>query len=287
MWAFLHNRSICRADSCGNTFVLIDGRRSPLTLCPEEIKALCTKSQGLDADGLIIFEEVRAYHTYKMQYFNCDGYPADLCGNGLLSLARWIYELYQEEGQNENKFHPKSFVIESAKASHHIRVEKGLEEDGVRVTCQMPEIEDIEETTLEGHSLFIAKCGVPHLVLEGSSSANLKDELQKYAAIYRHHPHFEKRGGVNVNVVCFERGILYARTFERGVEGETESCGTGATAIAYFAHKTLGASYPIQVHMPGGVLSVNNLSTTGASISSRCLELTTSPKLFSVSPPLC
>lgn len=284
MWAFLHNRSICRADSCGNTFVLIDGREAPLALRPEEIKALCAKSQGLDADGLIIFEQVCAYHTYKMQYFNCDGYPADLCGNGLLSLARWIYELSQQASHNENGPCLKSFVIESTKASHHIHIEKGLEEDTVRVTCEMPEIEDVEEIMLEGHSLFIAKCGVPHLVMQGSSCESLQDELQKYAALYRHHPHFKKRGGVNVNVVCFERGILYAHTFERGVEGETKSCGTGATVIAYYAHKTLGIPYPIEVHMPGGVLSVNNRSTTGASILSRCLELTTPPKLFSVSP---
>jgi len=281
IWDSLHRSSICRADSCGNTFALIDGRGSTYIFSPEEIKALCSKSQGLDVDGLIIFEQKRALHTYAMRYFNCDGNAADLCGNGLASLSRWIYALHADKGLP----HPTSFIIESIKASHHVQIELGALKEDLSVTCEMPPITDIEKVVLGSCPLFVANCGVPHLVIRSFSPQSLKADLKKYAALYRYHPHFARRGGVNINITCLIKDELHVRTFERGVEGETKSCGTGACVTAFWAHQALHIPFPIQVHMPGGILRVEK-SGDGDFFSGK-LKLTTSPKLFSVSPPLC
>jgi diaminopimelate epimerase len=232
------------ADSCGNTFILIDERRSDLELSHQLIVRLC-ENRGVD--GLIAFNmHPKLRSTYIMRYYNRDGFEAELCGNGLASLGAWIHQL---DGKDV-------FKVISRAGKHTLSIQIG-EKGQVSVKCAMPKIEDIEEVTLDGETLFIAKCGVPHALLV-TSEENIQALIESRAKHFRSHPYFSRRGGVNVSAVCIDNKRVVAQTFERGVEAVTLSCGTGASVIAYFAHLKQGLKYPIEVQMPGGSLFVDS-----------------------------
>lgn len=230
------------ADSCGNTFILIDQRDSDLELSHQLIARLC-ENRGVD--GLITFTAYENSSAYEMRYYNRDGYEAELCGNGLASLGAWIYQLDA----------CASMTIISRAGEHALSIQ--VSETGtLSVSCLMPKIEDVEEVELEGESLFVAKCGVPHALMV-TSEDQIDSLIEAKAKRLRAHPHFDRRGGVNVSALALSKGKVIAQTFERGVEAVTLSCGTGACVIAHFAKVCLSLEYPIEVKMPGGSLFVD------------------------------
>ena len=231
------------ADSCGNTFILLDKRESGFELSHQLIVHLC-ESRGVD--GLIVFTaQKESASTYAMHYYNRDGYEAELCGNGLASLGAWIYQL---DGC-------KALQIVSRAGKHSLEVQKS-ESGELSVRCEMPKIEDIEKVELDGETLFVARCGVPHALLLTSNSS-VEAAFASHAKYFRNHPYFKRRGGVNVSALSLENGQVVAQTFERGVEAVTLSCGTGACVIAHYAHTQWDLKFPIEVKMPGGSLFVD------------------------------
>ncbi len=195
----------------GNDFILVDARSAPPPLDTDRIKWMCDRHFGIGADGLMLLH-THPDHAFEMRYFNADGRESTMCGNGgrcMIAFAREL-GLFGETG---------SFL-----ASDGLHQGKVLP-DG-RISLKMKDVEEIKHLP-QGYFL---DTGSPHLVrfIKGVRELDVASEGKKW----RQDPAFAP-GGTNVNFAEFIRpGHLFVRTFERGVEAETLSCGTGVTASA-------------------------------------------------------
>ncbi len=241
-------------NACGNDFILIDQRGAVLHNYSKKAWAiLCSRRIGIGADGVILLKSplrTPAAHL-AMSIINADGAEVDMCGNGLRALAAFTRELNLFE--NEKTLH-----IETLAGSFFATMQS-TQEWGV----QMIEARDISKFQLndlwpdiKGQSLYL-DTGVPHVVLEHLDIETL--DIARLAPSIRHDPRFPK--GTNVNwMQIMDENNIRVRTFERGVEGETLSCGTGVTASAYAYWRWNKNDKPLIVHTRGGVLSLEKNS---------------------------
>jgi diaminopimelate epimerase len=204
----------------GNDFVVIDGRNGlPSGIdAPDAIRALCSRTDGIGADG-VVFIERHPGDAFAIRYYNRDGSRGDLCGNASLCSA----SLAATTGMaGEGAF---SFMTDVG--SVRAAVAGGLPEitlSPVRVLRQ-----DAGITLGPGEErIGLADTGVPHLVVLVPDAPAI-DVLARGREL-RHHPSLDK--GANVNFVSRLETGWRMRTYERGVEGETLACGTGAVASA-------------------------------------------------------
>ncbi|HRX28551.1 MAG TPA: diaminopimelate epimerase [Saprospiraceae bacterium] len=226
----------------GNDFIMIDGREE---LCfdksdHELIERMCNRHYGIGADGLIILEPSEIA-DFRMTYFNSDGYLSTMCGNG----GRCIIFFANQLGIITNEC-----TFEAVDGLHKGYI---LSDSPPVVRLGMQDVKVVLE--LENDDFFI-DTGSPHYI----HYVNAMPEffVQEAGRIRYSEPYREE--GVNVNFVLQESpGNIEIRTFERGVEGETLSCGTGVTASAIsYAHKEgMEGLNNVQVHTQGGELSVN------------------------------
>lgn len=222
----------------GNDFVIIDNRE--LVLSKNDTKLfsrLCDRKFGIGADGLMLLEVSEdPEDDFKMVYFNADGNESSMCGNG----GRCLVAFASHIGVIQN-----SAVFTAIDGKHYAEIE------GDMVRLQMQNVEEIEK--YDSH-LFL-DTGSPHHVTQVKDLLNY-DVVNKGRAIRNGAPYFEK--GSNVNFVEAKAENEFAvRTYERGVEDETLSCGTGVTAVA-LSMDALGVSTGEEttIHTPGGVLKV-------------------------------
>ncbi|OAB25934.1 diaminopimelate epimerase [Flavobacterium fryxellicola] len=222
----------------GNDFVMIDNRTE---FFPKEntkrIAQLCDRRFGIGGDGLILLEnDVKT--DFKMVYYNSDGNQSSMCGNGGRCLVAFAKKL--QVIQNETTFI-------AADGVHHATIEA----DGL-VSLQMI---DVDEVKVSSDHVFL-NTGSPHHV-------QLVDDLENYnikenGARIRYGDLYGKTGS-NINFVKqIDANTFSLRTYERGVEDETLSCGTGATAVA-IAMNVLGktAATAIDLNVEGGKLVVS------------------------------
>ncbi|HEX7183009.1 MAG TPA: diaminopimelate epimerase [Thermoanaerobaculia bacterium] len=206
---------------------------------PERIRAWCRRGVSLGADGLFILR--RAGGGTAMDYFNSDGHPADLCLNGTRCAAQLAFHLGWAGEAVE--------VLTGAGSVAARRLDPG------RVAVEMPVPEAPEELALEAggirHAGYRLRVGVPHFVLvwpEELSDAPVRE----LGAKIRGHAAFGSEG-TNVSFVRFPgRRRMEIRTFERGVEDETLSCGTGVLAGAAAGIASGQAGLPLEVMTQGG-----------------------------------
>lgn len=214
-------RRFWKMSGSGNDFVFFDARREPAGELeePDRIAALCARGTGIGADG-IVFIEKAVGASFGIRYFNSDGTLASLCGNASLCSVRLAAELGIGDGRD-------------------FRFLTGAGLLGGRLGPAGPEIdlkpvEDLREDAgiapgPAEQRIGFAVAGVPHLVvlipdIESADVAGRGAELRRHSSL----PH-----GANVNFVSGSVGGGWSmRTFERGVEGETLACGTGAVAAA-------------------------------------------------------
>ena len=223
----------------GNDFVLIDGRKMKFPGHNQSlIMQLCHRRFGIGADGLILLETSESYDFF-MRYYNADGKEGSMCGNGGRCIAAFARQL--GIGGTET-------VFEGIDGIHHASLLPGGE-----VRLGLADVGGIQ--TLEDG--YLLDTGSPHFVkfVEQLDQVVMEVEGKRI----RHQDRFGPEG-VNVNIVeaVREDGSLHVRTFERGVEAETWSCGTGVTAAAICAclhHKTDKNSYRIRTR--GGHLQVD------------------------------
>ncbi len=228
----------------GNDFIVIDNRQCRFSGEETELFArLCARRISVGADGVMLISGGDGKPVH-MRIFNSDGRKTTMCGNGARCaafFARW-----------KNFVPADAFILQTAVGPHPVRV------DGLHVELQMRPPRDFrrelgvvnEQDLTEGG--FI-DTGVPHLVLFTPDVESI--DLSVLGRMYRHHPFFSD--GVNVNIVqLLGESQIRVRTYERGVEGETLSCGTGSVASALVASAVHGLSSPVQVDTCGGVLSV-------------------------------
>ena len=222
----------------GNDFVMIDDREEKFPIENQELVAhLCHRRFGIGADGLILLENDET-SDFKMVYYNSDGNISSMCGNGGRCLVAFAKQL----GVIQDK---ATFI--AADGLHHATVS----DDGL-VALQMI---DVDEVKIASDYVFL-NTGSPHHVQLADDLETMdikgKGSAIRYGELYG-------AKGSNVNFVKQLSDDTFAlRTYERGVEDETLSCGTGATGVA-IAMKSLGKtnSNNIKLNVQGGKLEVS------------------------------
>lgn len=222
----------------GNDFVIIDNRDSVISKNNTKLFArLCDRKFGIGADGLMLLEySENQEDDFKMVYFNADGNESSMCGNGgrcLVAFANFLGVIDQKA------------TFTAIDGKHHAEIKDDL------VHLQMQDVSSIEK--YDTH-LFL-DTGSPHHVTMVKELSEF-DVFSTGRKIRNGAPYFEL--GSNVNFVEQKNEHLFSvRTYERGVEDETLSCGTGVTAVALSMHATGVANQEkITVETPGGVLKV-------------------------------
>jgi diaminopimelate epimerase len=220
----------------GNDFVIIDNRNNGFN--PDDyvlINRLCDRRFGIGADGLILICKSES-NDFEMKYFNSDGKIGSMCGNG----GRCSSDFAIKHGIAKTKL-----SFKAADGLHNAIAENGI------IRLQM---NDPKEPALVNGSYFI-NTGSPHYVIFRNDIDNI--DVYTEGKKFRWADEFAP-GGTNVNFVEVGKDSIYVRTFERGVEEETLSCGTGVTAsaIATVLSGHLDTK-SVKVRTKGGNLSVS------------------------------
>lgn len=199
----------------GNDFIIIDNREN---IFPKEnielVNQLCDRKFGIGADGLMLLENSTT-SNFEMIYFNADGNLGTMCGNGGRCIVAFAYFL--------EIFNKKTTFVAIGEFYYAT-----IEDDLVSLIMN-----DVHQIELHKDYLFL-DTGSPHHVtfIENIDNIDVKDIGRK---IRNGSPYFEK--GTNVNFVeQIAENTFKVRTYERGVEDETLSCGTGVTAVAIASH---------------------------------------------------
>lgn len=219
----------------GNDFVILDNRKLSFDKNDTNLIAkLCDRKFGVGADGLILLEN-HPTCDFKMVYYNSDGRESSMCGNGgrcLVAFAKLLGIIGQEA------------TFEAIDGLHQARIENDL------IHLKMQDVATIENYT---NHVFL-DTGSPHHVTLVKDLKSF-DVVRAGSSIRRGAPYFEK--GTNVNFVeQAGTDIFSVRTYERGVENETLSCGTGVTAVALAMHHMKKSSEEVRLLTPGGELKV-------------------------------
>jgi diaminopimelate epimerase len=216
----------------GNDFVLIENLSGKYKFSPDEIKSICDRKFGVGADGLMLIEKHPSAH-FNLQYFNSDG-SQSLCGNGSRAAVKMAASL----GLVNGKANFQAF--------------DGLHDAEIKGDVIRLRMNSVSEIKTIGDDLFL-NTGSPHLIRFVSSVGNYPvfEDGKKIRYANEFSP-----GGTNVNFVEITgRDSIFVRTYERGVENETLSCGTGVTAAALAASQR-GLASPVSVKTLGGDLRV-------------------------------
>lgn len=221
---------------------MVDDRNKTFDAANQKlIENLCDRRFGIGADGLILLQNHTGADFY-MQYFNSDGRESSMCGNGGRCIAQFAKDL---------KIVGDSATFYAVDGKHNVSFKNNW------VNLQMTDVAEVQE---RAGNVFILNTGSPHYVQffnEDVDGIDLVTEAKKI----RYNEEFAAKG-INVNFVSVYNDVLKVRTYERGVEDETFSCGTGVTAAAIAFHNYTGskqAAPVVQIQTKGGNLSVNYL----------------------------
>jgi len=221
----------------GNDFVILnnlDGKYNNLT--NEQVKRLCDRRFGIGADGLMLLNRHPEY-DFEMTYYNADGRESSMCGNG----GRCLTQFANDMGILKN-----DYVFQAIDGRH----EASIETNGT-VALKMKDVASIQYA----HGDYIVDTGSPHYIkMVGDLDA--MDVVRKGRDV-RYSREFSEKG-INVNFVqeTDQADEIRVRTYERGVEDETLSCGTGVTAAALVCSHNDAGFNRVEVQTRGGRLAV-------------------------------
>jgi len=248
-------------EGAGNDFILIDNRggvwqdyvASSIASTGSEkslIARLCHPKFGIGADGLMLLQEKEGY-DFEMVYYNSDGGKSSMCGNGGRCIAAWAFSLGIGKLEKILNF----WAPDGAHTATHLATPTQTSQLPMTewISLSMNDVDSIHE--LNNHS-YELNTGSPHFVSIKSEDIEGIDLIAWAQGIRYNVPYTE--AGINVNAVnILDYRHIAMRTYERGVEGETLSCGTGVTAAALSlaTMKSLGGGL-IHVSTRGGDLSV-------------------------------
>jgi diaminopimelate epimerase len=242
-----------KLQAAGNDFVFVH-RPPPAEVRPERIAALCERRTGIGADGIVFVWEEGG--QWQWRYYNSDGSEADLCGNAARATAFWLKkEVDPSRTEWEWQGRLGRFFARFDEPQGSLR------SDGKALVCwpdfsaQLRTIPESLAQDLKGlgadHAHWI-QVGVPHLVLSSASEkdpalrASWSPKLRRHAAL----------GPEGANVTWVNLATGSAVTFERGVEGETQACGSGALAAFTALEQIRGPQKEAHFRFPGGELRI-------------------------------
>ena len=211
-----------KMNGAGNDFVVVDCSEAAFVFTAESIRKICDRRRGIGADGLILLSRSRipGCGQVVMEFFNCDGSKAELCGNGLRCAALFAHE------RGLSREPSITFTTGGGELAAEV-ISDGM------VRIELPVTETFEKREhVGGFTVFKGAVGVPHAVVR-MDSLDAADILRPGRAL-RFHEAFAP-AGVNVDFVEFGHDFtepVTIRTYERGVEDETLACGTGIASCA-------------------------------------------------------
>src|SRR5882724_358604 len=219
----------------GNDFIIFDNRDGTVpAISAARIKAMCDRRFGIGADGLMLLNTKPGY-DFEMTYYNSDGRESSMCGNGGRCLVRFARDI---------GMHKISFHFLACDGQHEAEIDDDI------ISLKMMNVPEIKEY----HGDSILDTGSPHYV-------KIVGDVMDYDVYHkgmdiRYNPQFEKEG-INVNFVEQKNDHeIIVRTYERGVEDETLSCGTGVTAAALVCYHNECGYNEVTVITKGGKLTV-------------------------------
>lgn len=228
------NITFFKYQGTGNDFIMLNAVDKGITLEPLQIQRLCDRKFGIGADGIILIKtDVKT--DFYVDYYNPDG-SQSFCGNGSRCAVAFAFA--------ENVFEGKTCSFNAIDGTHTGEV---LDIDNIEIS--MRDVEGIEE--VDGD--FVLDTGSPHFVRRCNALKEL--DIITEARKVRYNQRFSEQG-INVNFISQNESEIHMRTYERGVEDETLSCGTGVTAVALSSVSEDGV-YARKIITKGGDLMVN------------------------------
>ncbi|MBS1960304.1 MAG: diaminopimelate epimerase [Bdellovibrionales bacterium] len=227
----------------GNDFILADNRKGELThLSRSQISGICDRRFGVGGDGFILLN-AHSDFDFEMKNYNSDGGECTMCGNGARTLIQFAADL----GLKKDKYR---FL--GSDGPHDARFQSGphgIGSKGLVIAIKMTDVQEITGTPVGS----VLDTGSPHLVV--ATKDVMTAEIVPEGRKLRTSPMFMP-AGVNVNFVeSFDHDQIFVRTYERGVEDETLSCGTGVIAAAIVMSQRIGPNR-MNVQTRGGSLEV-------------------------------
>ena len=232
------NLHFFKYQGAGNDFIMVDNREIAFNHHQEGIlAALCDRRFGIGGDGIMFLQHKEGY-DFEMVYYNADGKPSTMCGNGgrcIVAFAKYLNLIDQET----------NFL--AVDGPHYAKIS----DSGDWVSLKMIDVDIVNK---DG-SAYVLNTGSPHYVTEASNLSE-KDIYADGKAI-RYNDTY-KADGINVNFVEDLTTHYFVRTYERGVEDETFACGTGATAVALAMakHKNQTGNITTPIKVLGGNLTI-------------------------------
>jgi diaminopimelate epimerase len=221
----------------GNDFVILDNRENKYsTLTPDQVRRICDRRFGIGADGLMMLN-LKPGYDFEMKYFNADGREGSMCGNGGRCMVKFVYHL---------GIHKDNYTFRASDGVH----EAEIDTDGI-VSLKMLPVKGVRKF----HGDMIINTGSPHYIKMIPDVMNI--DVYKKGRDIRYSKEFEQEG-INVNFVeqTEEPDKIIVRTYERGVEDETWSCGTGVTAAALACYHNENGFNQVEIKTLGGHLTV-------------------------------
>jgi diaminopimelate epimerase len=245
-----HRISFTKVSGAGNDFVLVDNMDHSQNVDWSRLaRAVCSRHFGVGADGLLVIEP-SSRHSFMMKYFNADGSHGGMCGNGGRCVARYAFL----KGMAD-----REMTFEALDHTYHASIDERAVTLGMKDISTMPKRLILAMESERRFETFFVDTGAPHVVLRWPQVGEA--DVDGFGRAIRHHEAV-KPDGANVDFYDLAgEADIDLRTYERGVEGETLACGTGAVAAAVVGSIEWSLRPPIRVHVRSGeTLVVNFIS---------------------------
>ncbi|MFP4465939.1 MAG: diaminopimelate epimerase [Candidatus Goldiibacteriota bacterium] len=242
-----------KMSGAGNDFIAVDNYDKQIKLAKKEVAAVCSRKFSVGADGLILLEKTdKSGFDFYMKFYNSDGSLAEMCGNAARCICRFAY-ITGRAG---------AVVRFLAADGPHT----GIVRKNGDVKLEMTEPAGLKEniSVKAAGKVFkggFVNTGVPHFVTETAGLEKM--DILKPGREIRFHKKFAPKGANAMFIRKKGKTGYMIRSYERGVEGETLACGTGATAAAIILHSRKKAKSPVVFYAKGGVLKISFNYTEG------------------------